>query len=114
MHTNSIQLIFLSDIHDGSDAEQPETLEEVEVEELDEVGVDLPAKVIVFNDEWHTFEEVINQIMKATSCDQKKAESLTWEIHSKGKAIVFDGDMGKCVGVSEILEEIDLSTEIQF
>jgi ATP-dependent Clp protease adaptor protein ClpS len=94
--------------------EQPDVQEDVEVEELNDTGVDLPAKVIVFNDEWHTFEEVINQIMKATKCDQKKAEALTWEIHSKGRSIVYDGDMAKCVLVSEILEEIDLSTEIQF
>ncbi|GAB5465012.1 MAG: ATP-dependent Clp protease adaptor ClpS [Candidatus Kapaibacteriales bacterium] len=94
--------------------EQPDTQEELEIDEEESVGIDLPAKVIVFNDDWHSFDEVINQIIKATGCPQPKAEVLTWEIHSKGKAIVFDGDMSKCVKVSEILEEIDLSTEIQF
>jgi len=110
IHLNIKQTLYrLSAVDD----DQPDTQEELEIAELDDTGVDLPAKVIVFNDEWHTFEEVIAQIIKATGCNQKKAESLTWEIHSKGKAIVYDGDMSKCVKVSEILEEIDLSTEIQ-
>ena len=111
---NTYRIISGGLIFTAGAGEQPDTQEDVEVAELDDTGIDLPAKVIVFNDEWHTFEEVINQIMKATGCGQNKAETLTWEIHSKGRAVVYDGDMAKCVIVSEILEEIDLSTEIQF
>lgn len=74
---------------------------------------DEPFKVVLFNDDYHTFEEVIHQIMKATGCGRQKAEAHTWEVHNKGKSIVFDGDMGKCLRVSAILEEIHLKTEIQ-
>jgi ATP-dependent Clp protease adapter protein ClpS len=85
-------------------------------EEL-ESGVDTitdePYKVVLFNDDYHTFDEVIHQIMKATGCGKQKAEAHTWEVHNKGKSIVFDGDMGKCLRVSSILEEIHLKTEIQ-
>jgi ATP-dependent Clp protease adaptor protein ClpS len=73
-----------------------------------------PAKVVLFNDEVHTFEEVITQIIKATRCDQAKAEALTWEVHSTGRAIVFDGEFTRCMEVSSILEEIDLMTQIEF
>jgi ATP-dependent Clp protease adaptor protein ClpS len=73
-----------------------------------------PAKVVLFNDEVHTFEEVITQIIKATRCDQAKAEALTWEVHSTGRAIVFDGELARCMEVSSILEEIDLMTQIEF
>ena len=75
--------------------------------------VQTPAKVVLFNDEVHTFEEVIGQIIKATGCDLKKAEALTWEVHHAGKAIVFDGEMPKCVQVSSVLEEIELMTRIE-
>ncbi len=72
-----------------------------------------PAKVILYNDETHTFEEVIGQLIKALGCDTSRAEALTWEVHSKGKAIVFDGIMNECLRVSAVLEEIGLHTQIE-
>ena len=75
-----------------------------------EVAIQEPAKVILFNDEVHTFDEVIGQIIKATGCDFPKAEALTWEVHTRGRAMVYVGEMRKCVEVSGILEEIELMT----
>ena len=88
-------------------------LHEIDLEKDVDVDLQLPAKVILFNDELHTFEEVITQIIKATGCDVAKAESLTWEVHSAGKAMVFEGEMTKCVQVSHVLEEIELMTQIE-
>jgi ATP-dependent Clp protease adapter protein ClpS len=75
--------------------------------------IQTPAKVILFNDEVHTFEEVIGQIIKATGCDLTRAQVLTWEVHNSGKAMVYEGEMRTCVRVSAVLEEIDLATQIQ-
>jgi len=86
---------------------------ETEEEQDQDVALEKPAKVILFNDEVHTFEEVINQIIKATGCDSQTAEALTWEVHSAGKANVFEGEMVRCIQVSGILEEIDLMTQIE-
>jgi ATP-dependent Clp protease adaptor protein ClpS len=72
------------------------------------------AKVILFNDEWHTFEEVSAQIVKAIQCTMKIAEGLTWEVHTKGLAKVFSGDFSKCLIVSSVLEEIGLRTQIEY
>jgi ATP-dependent Clp protease adaptor protein ClpS len=72
-----------------------------------------PVKVILFNDEVHTFEEVIGQLIKALRCDTARAETLTWEVHNNGKAAVFDGPMEECVKVSAVLEEIALHTQIE-
>ncbi len=83
-----------------------------ETEIKEGVKTQIPAKVVVYNDEWHTFDEVIYQIMKATKCDLETAEKLTWEIHTKGKAVVFEGDLEEALYVSNVLEEIDLSVEI--
>jgi len=85
----------------------------VEEEQEEGVSIQEPARVLLFNDEVHTFEEVIGQIIKATGCDHARAESLTWEVHSNGKAMVFEGEMRKCMEVSGILEEIDLMTQIE-
>ena len=84
-----------------------------ETEQDTDVGIERPAKVILFNDEVHTFDEVIGQIIKATGYDQSKAEAITWEVHTAGKACVFEGEITRCVQISQVLEEIDLMTQIE-
>ena len=72
-----------------------------------------PAKAVLFNDEVHTFDEVIEQIIKATGCDRPTAEGLTLEVHHTGKAIVYTGELVKCLQVTSILEEIELMTHVE-
>ena len=70
-------------------------------------------RVVLYNDEVHTFDEVILQIIKAIQCTRSKAEKHTWEVHTKGLSIIYAGTLPACLKVSAILEEIDLKTEIQ-
>ncbi|MEK6565628.1 MAG: ATP-dependent Clp protease adaptor ClpS, partial [Bacteroidota bacterium] len=83
----------------------PTTIQKPLVEQEHDVDVLVqePAKVILFNDEVHSFDEVIDQIIKAIRCDTTKAEALTWEVHNSGKAVVFEGVMNDCMQVSSIL-----------
>ena len=90
---------------------QTTPLEQLEHEQ--EAATQEPAKVILFNDEVHTFEEVIAQLMKAVKCTVAKAEALTLEVHQNGKAVVYAGEVIKCMEVSQILEEIELMTQIE-
>lgn len=78
----------------------------------DSVSAGLESKVILFNDDWHTFDEVIAQLIKAVHCSFEKARAHAFEVHIKGKSIVFSGEMSRCLKVSGILEEIALITEI--
>jgi ATP-dependent Clp protease adaptor protein ClpS len=79
----------------------------------EDVATQEPAKVILFNDDIHTFDEVIAQLIKATRCTREKAEGLAWEVHNNGKAMVYGGELPRCVEVSSILEEIQLMTQIE-
>ena len=79
----------------------------------EETTVDVPFRVVLFNDDVHTFDEVIVQLMKAINCSFEKARSLAFEVHVKGKAIVFFGPLTKCLKVTSVLEEIGLHTQIQ-
>lgn len=72
----------------------------------------LENRVVLYNDDWHTFDEVILQLIKATGCSFDKARSHAFEVHIKGKSIVYSGSMKKCLKVSSILEEIALNTQI--
>lgn len=82
-------------------------------QENEDVLVQEPAKVILFNDEEHTFDEVITQLMKALKCTSQRAESLAWDVHNNGKAAVYTGELVKCMEVSNVLEEIKLMTQIE-
>lgn len=84
------------------------------VEDVDqENSIAEPWVVVLFNDEIHTFEEVISQLIKATKCTPSQAELWAWTVHSKGKVAVFQGDFEECLRVSGILKEIQLVVEIQ-
>lgn len=71
-----------------------------------------PYKVLLFNDNVHTFDEVIHQVCKAIDCAAEHAEAIANEVHTRGKSIVFNGDMSECLRVSSILEEIALHTQV--
>ncbi len=70
------------------------------------------AKLLLFNDDWHSFDEVALQLVKALKCNTKKAHMLTTKVHYNGKAIIFKGDLEQCLTIGMILEEIDLRTII--
>ncbi|MCB2206574.1 ATP-dependent Clp protease adaptor ClpS [bacterium] len=91
----------------------PFELPDIEEQVTDGTETDTPSRVILFNDEVHTFEDVISQLQKAIQCTREKGEALAWEVHTKGKACVFTGEMNKCLRVSAILEEIALHTQIE-
>lgn len=84
-----------------------------EVMVAEEIGVLLPAKVILYNDEIHTFDEVIVQLVRATGCTTSEAEAMAFEVDSRGFAIVYEGEMDRCLRVSSVLEEIALHTSIE-
>lgn len=86
---------------------------EVVTEEVEETRLDEPWRVIVYNDEIHTFDEVIIQLIKATGCSTAQAEKHAWTIHTRGKDCVYTGDFTECFRVQGILREIQLVTEIE-
>jgi len=88
---------------------KPTSQEEPDVDVL----VQEPAKVVLFNDEVHSFDEVIGQLIKALRCTESKAEGLALEAHNNGKAVVYSGEMVRCMEISGVLEEIRLMTQIE-
>lgn len=86
-----------------------ETLQKEEEDEEEET----PWRVILFDDDVHTFDEVINQLIKALGCTETHAEQLTFKVHNEGKAKVFEGSFEECFQVNGTLKEIQLITEIK-
>lgn len=92
-------------------AEDPgtEVLEQTDEDE----SVDTPWCVILYDDDIHTFDEVINQLIKALGCTVHQAEKLTLQVHKEGKATVYEGTFEECLKVNSVLQEIQLITEIK-
>ena len=69
-------------------------------------------RLILFNSS-HFWDEVVNQIQKATGYDTQHCEQIAMIAHTKGKAVVMSGDVDKLFPVENVLKEIGLQTEIQ-
>lgn len=72
-----------------------------------------PHNCILFNDESHTMEEVVVQLIRAISCNAQRAVDIMLEAHKNGRAIVITAHKERCEQVSMILEEIHLETKIE-
>lgn len=83
-----------------------------QIQELD--GEGLPAfRVILFNDEEHSMDQVALQVQKATGCCLEKAEAIMLEAHRTGQAIVYSGDLEACNKVAGILQQIGLRVSVE-
>lgn len=109
MHPLPLQVLFAAETGEPGVKEITETETDEEVED----SVDTPWRVILYDDDIHTFDEVIEQIMKATGCSLSKAEDLTWKVHNEGKAQVYEGEFEECLKIDAVLKEIQLVTEIK-
>ena len=79
----------------------------------DDESVDTPWTVVLYDDDIHTFDEVIRQLVKATGCSATQAERHAWTVHTRGKDAVYRGDFFECFRVQGVLREIGLVTEIE-
>ncbi len=50
-----------------------------------------PYAVVLFNDEEHTFQYVVETLIKVFGYPQEKSWSLTLQIHNDGRGIVWSG-----------------------
>ncbi len=69
-------------------------------------------RVILYDDDHHSTDEVVLQLQKATGCDIYKATSIMLEAHTKGRAVCFRGERGKCHQVAGVLRQIRLQVEV--
>lgn len=86
------------------------TLERTET--TDSTGTCTGWKVVLINCDCHTFDQVERQLIKAIRCSLSRARALSWEVHSKGSAIVYGGPRERCEAVACVLEEIALNVKV--
>ncbi|MEO9872546.1 ATP-dependent Clp protease adaptor ClpS [Ekhidna sp.] len=65
---------------------------EEEIQVGEDIGNENVRDLMVFNDDFNTFDHVINTLVKVCKHDVHQAEQCTFLIHYKGKCSVKKGD----------------------
>lgn len=62
------------------------------IEVLEDTIEDHPFDLVVYNDDYNTFDHVINTLIKVCKHAPQQAEQCTWIIHYRGKCSVKKGN----------------------
>ena len=65
-------------------------------------------RVVVFNNETNSFQEVIDILVVAIRCSTEKAEAFASEIHHRGLSVVYMGSKIRCEKISSIIATIGI------
>ncbi len=79
--------------------------------EVDEVTVD-ELNVVIYNDDFNTFEHVIATLIKVCKHTNEQAEQCTWLIHHKGKCAVKSGEFEKLVPIKNAICDAGIDAKI--
>ena len=81
----------------------PEAITADKVEDKTKINLGRPHNVILFNDDHHSFDEVVSQLVRAIKCSAGQANAIAMAAHSTGQAIAFSGNLERCELVDSIL-----------
>lgn len=90
----------------------PGTIERPEVESTPGGSTDSGWRVVVFDNDFNTVDEVVMILMIATECPQDEACMETWEVHHLGKSIVHYSGEKECRRVAEVISTIGIRVEV--
>jgi ATP-dependent Clp protease adaptor protein ClpS len=68
--------------------------------------------LVVFNDDFNTFDHVINTLIKVCKHTQEQAEQCTLLIHYKGKCTVRTGSFDELRPMREAICEVGIDAKI--
>ena len=69
--------------------------------------------VVVFDNDFNTFDEVIGILQKATGCSLEEAQMETWEVHHLGRSIVHYGEKPECDRAAAIITTIGIRVAVE-
>ncbi len=84
-----------------------------EEETLTTDDADVNARLILYNDDYHTFDFVIDSLQSICEVDQHQAEQLTLLVHYKGKATCKKGAREKLDPMCAKLVQNGLDAEVK-
>ena len=79
---------------------------------LEEVVTEDQKDLVVYNDDFNTFEHVINTLIKVCKHSAEQAEQCTWIIHYRGKCAVKKGTFDELRPMKESICEAGIEAKI--
>ena len=70
-------------------------------------------RVTLFNDDFHTVDEVVGQLIKALKCPLDVAVEIMLQAHTRGSAVVIIAEQATADRVAMILREILLVVSVE-
>jgi ATP-dependent Clp protease adaptor protein ClpS len=86
--------------------------EEELIDVLEAVETTDTMDLVVFNDDFNTFDHVIETLIKVCKHTNEQAEQCTWLIHFKGKCAVKSGSMEFLKPMREAICEAGIDARI--
>jgi ATP-dependent Clp protease adaptor protein ClpS len=87
--------------------------EESEIDVLLKSTNDEDYELVLYNDDYNTFEHVINCLVKYCKHDIYQAEQCAWIVHSKGKCVVKSGQYTLLEPLCTALCDQGLSAQVE-
>ncbi|MBD3637211.1 MAG: ATP-dependent Clp protease adaptor ClpS [Crocinitomicaceae bacterium] len=87
---------------------------ETQIEEKIEVKSEVEKNrcLVLYNDDVHTFDYVIDSLVKICKHELMQAEQCTWIVHYNGKCAVKEGDFRQLRPMRRALNEKGLTAKI--
>ena len=91
---------------------KPLPKEQKSVDVLEATEITEVKDLVVFNDDFNTFEHVISTLIRVCKHSQEQAEQCTWIIHHKGKCAVKTGSYEQLTPLREAICEEGIDAKI--
>jgi len=82
------------------------------VEVLEDIDATEQKSLVVYNDDFNTFQHVIDTLIRVCKHSKEQAEQCTWLIHYKGKCAVKSGSMKELKPMKEAICEAGIEARI--
>ncbi len=69
-------------------------------------------RLILWNDDYNTFDHVINCMIKYLDYTESQAERIAWKVHNEGKCAVLEGSFTEVEVYRKILQQEGLTVSV--
>ena len=97
----------------GTGDTDTETEIEKLIEEINQIDEEPVHRTILYNDDFHAFDDVVHIVQFATGKSLKEAYEITIEAHNNGRAVCYAGEKDDCEKVAGILRRAGLIVEVE-
>jgi ATP-dependent Clp protease adaptor protein ClpS len=77
------------------------------------VGLKELRRLILWNDDFNTFDHVIFCMMKYLDYTENQAEKIAWKVHNEGKCAILEGSFTEVEVYRKILQQEGLTVSVE-